>query len=164
MSHIFGASNLNILFNEASENSRLERQTRSFVRCLKDLSLLVVDDHADLREIMVFYLKKEIGEVCQAASGQEALQIVLARSFDAVLSDVEMPNGNGIELLGEIKKIKPDLPVFLITGNPLVAQELVNHPQASAVFEKPPDYKALFKALALACGADQGTQEISHAS
>jgi EAL domain-containing protein (putative c-di-GMP-specific phosphodiesterase class I) len=57
----------------------------------------------------------------EVGSGREALEQLGAKRFDVILSDVHMPDGDGIELLRSVRRIDLDIPVILISGNPDVA-------------------------------------------
>ncbi len=83
------------------------------------LKFLVVDDFSTMRRI-VRGLLKEMGchDVTEAEDGAAALQLLKAQRFDFVVSDINMPNMNGFELL---KAIKADetlrhLPVLMVTA------------------------------------------------
>jgi len=79
-------------------------------------SVLVVDDDAAMRE-MLLSLLEEHGLAAQAArSAREAVERVRETEFDAVLSDIRMPERTGLELLGELRDVRPDLPVILMTA------------------------------------------------
>lgn len=79
--------------------------------------ILVVDDEADLREILRDELVFEGAEVFEAANGREAMDHLSKRKFDAVLSDIRMPGGDGATLARQIRENNPSQPVIiLITG------------------------------------------------
>lgn len=79
--------------------------------------ILVVDDEPDLRELVSEEFEFHDCLTFTAASGNEAFQVFEANEFDAVVTDIRMPNGNGLELLDKIKKsVKSQIPVFLVTG------------------------------------------------
>lgn len=85
---------------------------------LKGKKVLVVDDEADLREIICEDLEVCGAEILQAANGREAYEIYNQHKPDAVVSDVRMPGGDGIEFLKRMRA--RDESVFplivLITG------------------------------------------------
>ena len=62
-------------------------------------SILAVDDSASMRQMVSFTLKGAGFDVREATDGVEALEIAKTESFDLVLTDVNMPNMNGIEFL-----------------------------------------------------------------
>ena len=83
---------------------------------LESAKILVVDDEPILRECIRFELEMEGAVVEEAASGHEAFASIQAKAYDLVISDVRMPNGDGIELLKNISSLKTQLPILLMTG------------------------------------------------
>ena len=77
--------------------------------------ILVVDDDADMREMVHDMLKDRRHQVTTASSGQEALRLLGEGDYAVVLSDLRMKGMQGIELLTEIKKTVPDINVILMT-------------------------------------------------
>ncbi len=67
--------------------------------------ILAVDDSASMRQMVVFTLKKAGYEVVDAKDGVEALEIARGQSFDAVISDVNMPNMDGITLIRNLRTL-----------------------------------------------------------
>jgi len=78
--------------------------------------ILVVDDERSMREMLSILLEREGYEAVEAKDGQEAWQLFEASVFDLVISDIQMPGINGIELLARIKKLAPEIPVLMITA------------------------------------------------
>jgi two-component system response regulator PilR (NtrC family) len=78
--------------------------------------ILVVDDERSMREMLSILLEREGYEAVEAKNGQEALQLFEESLFDLVISDIQMPGINGIELLARIKKLAPEVPVLMITA------------------------------------------------
>jgi DNA-binding NtrC family response regulator len=79
-------------------------------------SVLVVDDDAAMRE-MLSSLLEEAGIGARAAeSADVALEALRENDFDAVLSDIRMPDKTGIDLLGELREVRPETPVILMTA------------------------------------------------
>ncbi len=75
---------------------------------LTRLSVLVVEDSNAIRSLIVNILKKNgIGKITQASDGKQALDIVTVLRPDLIISDLEMPRMNGVELLANIQK-NPD--------------------------------------------------------
>ena len=77
--------------------------------------ILIVDDENVQVESLIRGLKISGFKAEGAISGIEALKI-LDNSFDLIVTDFEMPGMNGLELLNEIRKIHPTLPVILTTA------------------------------------------------
>jgi len=82
--------------------------------------LLVVDDHqivrAGLKSLLSDY--KEFTVAGEAGSGVDAVKMVREANWDVVLLDISMPDMNGIEALTQIKRMKPELPVLILTMHP----------------------------------------------
>ncbi|RLB54393.1 MAG: sigma-54-dependent Fis family transcriptional regulator [Deltaproteobacteria bacterium] len=78
--------------------------------------ILVVDDDASMRSLLVDDLKDAAWDVRAASSSEEAIGEVDAHVFDAVVTDLNMPGMNGIELCRRIGELEPGLPVIVVTG------------------------------------------------
>ena len=78
--------------------------------------ILVVDDEESIREFLEIMLKKENYEVTTAEDGLRAKEILAKKSFDMVISDMQMPNVTGIELLKFVRENYPDLVFMMITA------------------------------------------------
>ena len=81
-----------------------------------DRTVLVVDDDAAMREMLASLLEDEGVHCSAAANVEEALLQVREHDFDAVLSDIRMPGRDGIEFTGELRELRPDTPVILMTA------------------------------------------------
>lgn len=75
------------------------------------LHILIVDDDPDITDTMVDILRVKGYEAEPAYSGSEALKMIEHHRFDCVLTDVKMPQMNGVELHRLISDHNPDLPV-----------------------------------------------------
>jgi DNA-binding NtrC family response regulator len=82
----------------------------------KKSSIMVVDDEPDILIVLGEFLNKEGFKVLTAKDGRQAIEKIKEHKVDLVLLDMAMPNMNGIETLRELKKIKPDLSVIMITA------------------------------------------------
>lgn len=78
--------------------------------------ILVVDDEDIIRESLSYILKKEKYEVDEAANGKIAFNLLKEKSYDLVITDLEMPEMKGIELLEEIKKVNLQTNTIVITA------------------------------------------------
>lgn len=81
-----------------------------------DMNILVVDDDEVLRDELTEYLIREGYNVETAESGTQALNKVKERDFSLVFTDLKMPGMNGIEVLREVKRIKPNMHMVMITA------------------------------------------------
>ena len=80
------------------------------------MKVLVVDDSATMRKIIVRSLTASgVDETAQAGDGVEALRLFQEESFDLVLTDWNMPNKSGIELVRDIRSLGSNVPVVMIT-------------------------------------------------
>ena len=80
-------------------------------------SVLIVDDNENMREVLALILSRR-GHRCElAADGREAMEKIEHGNFDAVVTDVEMPEMDGIALTKELARNHSHLPVMIITGS-----------------------------------------------
>jgi len=79
-------------------------------------SVLIVDDESSVRESLEKVLSKSGYATTTASSGNEALKVLSKQRVDIVLSDLKMSDGDGFELLRNIKKEYPQIEVILLTG------------------------------------------------
>ncbi|HEX2881646.1 MAG TPA: EAL domain-containing protein [Polyangiaceae bacterium] len=79
---------------------------------------LVVDDEPSIRRDFARMLQFCGFQVEVAEDGREAIERLKAQRFDVILSDIEMPNSNGLELLKTVREYDLDVPVVLVTGRP----------------------------------------------
>ena len=78
--------------------------------------VLVVDDDPLVREVINAYLGEDGYTVALAVNGRDGLEKFCAGEFDIVLTDRSMPEMEGDEFAREVKKLRPHVPVILITG------------------------------------------------
>jgi len=79
-------------------------------------SILVVDDELSMREFLKILLEKEGYRVATAAEGKSALALAGQHPFDLVISDIRMPGMSGLELLAQLKQLKSEIGVIMITA------------------------------------------------
>ncbi len=78
--------------------------------------ILICDDQEMMRDSLAGTLAREGHEVVAAADAAAALQRLSSQRFDLLITDLKMPKMSGIELLAEAKKIRPEMPVVLMTA------------------------------------------------
>jgi len=83
--------------------------------------ILIVDDEEDIRASLKRVLEYEGMGFDEAASGPEALQRIEAGDPDAVLLDIKLPRMDGLEVLAEVRRRRPELPVIMISGHGTIA-------------------------------------------
>lgn len=84
------------------------------------IRILVADDHAIFREGLkqVIDTTVDMNVVDEAANGQEVLTKIQKNDYDIVILDISMPGRNGLDVLVEIKNIRPKLPVLIMSAHP----------------------------------------------
>ena len=80
------------------------------------MNILVVDDEPAVRELTVEILRRSGYKSLGVPSARHALDLLDEEQFDLLVSDVVMPEMTGLELLYELRRRRPDLPVILMTG------------------------------------------------
>jgi len=106
--------------------------------------ILITDDEKSIRNALREILEFESYKVLEADSGSNALEIIREQPIDLVILDIKMKGMDGIETLGKIKEIKPEIPVLMISGhgNIQIAVEATKL-GAFDFIEKPPDLNRL---------------------
>jgi putative nucleotidyltransferase with HDIG domain len=93
-----------------------ETAGRTALRTRQAARILIVDDEAHVRSMIGATLERQGYDVQLAASGREALDLLERNSFDLVLTDIVMQDGNGITLLERMRAQQPNLPVVMVTA------------------------------------------------
>jgi len=78
--------------------------------------VLIVDDEQSMREMLGILLRKEGLDVCTAGSRAEAASVLARAAVDLVLTDVRLPDGDGIEVLRHVKSGSPETAVVVMTA------------------------------------------------
>lgn len=81
-------------------------------------SVLIVDDEKVIRSVLSKIVKREGFTVIEAANGKEALAKMSQNPADFIITDIMMPELDGMELLVQVKKDYPNVRVAVITGHP----------------------------------------------
>ena len=115
---------------------------------LCDASLLYVEDDFQTQENIHFILKEEVKELYQAFNGKDALEFYYKRQPDIIITDINMPDLNGLHFAQSIKEINPKQSIIIISGydnkdNLLQSIDIgIDH-----FIPKPLDFELLFKQL-----------------
>ena len=111
--------------------------------------VLLADDENDVREVARQMLEKLGYSVIEASDGDQALELFEKNQsqIDYVICDVKMPGRDGWETMEAIRKIRPDVPVILVTGYGLTASEMENLPKPDGMIQKPYRFQNLIKAM-----------------
>jgi DNA-binding NtrC family response regulator len=78
--------------------------------------LLVIDDEAPTRELLALMFRRQGLEVSVADTGRTGMLEVERQPFDLVVLDLDLGDADGIEMLPQIKKLRPGMPVIIFTG------------------------------------------------
>lgn len=87
--------------------------------------ILLIDDHDALRSSVARLLSGAGHEVLSTDQGREAIAILESYSPELVITDVNMPEMDGIEVIVSVQDRRPDLPVIVISGGGAVPKELL---------------------------------------
>lgn len=115
--------------------------------------ILVVDDDDELRDTLLDWLTMAGYEVSTAADGHEALEWASWETFDAVVTDLKMPNLDGLGLLSRLKAMDPEVQVIFLSGEATKADaiEALREGRSFDFLEKPlPDLEVLTATIARA--------------
>lgn len=120
---------------------------------LSDLKVLVVEDNQFMRTLLVDALNAMgVGSVNAANSGKRALGLMINNSFDLVITDLEMENGNGIDLVQAIRKGRdiedPLMPIIVLSAN--TTRSMITSSRDAGTTEflaKPVSAKALYRRI-----------------
>lgn len=83
----------------------------------KKINVLVVDDEADFRELITFWLQSKGYSVIPADGGEAAVKLVKQNKPDIIFMDLRMPGVDGIEAIKRIRKIDQDIPIIVISAH-----------------------------------------------
>jgi len=114
----------------------------------KQLKILVLDDHVDVAESVGEILELEGHEVTLVHSGIGAVEAFKAHNFDLGFFDVKMPGMNGVESFIEVRKLRPEARIFMMSGyadDSLIARALQGG--ALGLLKKPFDVEDLLAKL-----------------
>jgi CheY-like chemotaxis protein len=112
--------------------------------------VLVVDDEEPVRQLVKEVLEDAGYRVAAAARAHEALGFLADPSLDAIVSDIRMPEGSGLDLLAAVRQRRPELPVVLMTGAAGAAERAQAQAAGVVVLDKPFTFAELEAAVAAA--------------
>lgn len=107
--------------------------------------ILVVEDNTDTRDLMHHYFKNAGFAVVAAVDGEEGLHIAKAERPDVIITDLAMPNMDGVTMIKQLR-VEPTtahIPVLIFTAHASVTPEEVVEAGADKAFYKPMDFDAL---------------------
>jgi CheY-like chemotaxis protein len=119
---------------------------------LRPQTILVVDDSPDVAHVLSVWLEHDHRRVFCAHSGREAAAILERQAIDAVVTDILMPDGDGIELLTALRLRQPRLRLVAMSGGGRYLEapnclQLAHAAGAQVCLQKPFTHVELFAAL-----------------
>jgi CheY-like chemotaxis protein len=108
-------------------------------------TILVVEDNSDTRELMHLHLKTEGYNVITASDGREGLYLASAEHPDLIITDLNMPEVNGLDLIKQLRSL-PDfkeIPIIILTAFGLDTQDEAIKAGASRSVSKPTHFDFL---------------------
>lgn len=123
--------------------------------------ILIIDDDQDVLDLMRFQLNAEGYKVETAASGEEALKLINEQTFDVTLTDLRLPDVDGIDLVKQMKGVAPETEIIVITGYGSVDKAVASTKAGAFYFiEKPVEFEELQVLLEKALERRQQADEI----
>lgn len=112
--------------------------------------ILIIEDEASIRRVLIKILSEESStyNVEEAEDGMQGLEKIKNTDYDLVLCDIKMPKMDGVELLEAVKKIKPEIPMVMISGHGDM-ETAINAMRLGAFdyISKPPDLNRLLNTV-----------------
>lgn len=112
--------------------------------------ILIIEDEAPIRRVLNKILSEENDNylVQEAEDGLKGIELVKNEDFDLILCDIKMPKMDGVEVLEAVKKIKPEIPMVMISGHGDL-ETAVNTMRLGAFdyISKPPDLNRLLNTV-----------------
>lgn len=130
---------------------------------LGNAKILLVDDDQLILEVIQLCLEESGCQISTAQNGKEALQLLAEKSIDIIISDMEMPEMNGEELLREVAKLYPTIIRMLLTASGDLQRILraSNQGHIWGFLQKPVNTNQLLLQLTQALNVQQGIRERS---
>lgn len=126
-------------------------------------NILLIDDEPTVRVGVGRFLRMKGHDVVEAGDGREALALALGQAWDLVITDINLPDVDGLEVILALHKESPSLPVIAISGGGRMSSDLLLANAgvlgAVATLEKPFELGALADAVSRALGQGPATAE-----
>lgn len=117
--------------------------------------VLIVDDEESDRLLMRTMLVGDGHEIFFAANGEEAMKLYLRHPIEVVVTDIQMPRGDGIELISALKGIDPDASIVAVSGKEPHELQRAQLAGARSILRKPLSKDDLRAAVTLACQPEE---------
>ena len=124
---------------------------------MEQLRILIIDDEEDFASTLAERLVLRGFQAKVATGGTDALRHVREDDFSVLILDVKMPGIDGLGLMVEIKRKRPDLPVILLTGHGSVTNAKMGMKEGAFDYlMKPVDIDKLIEKIRNAVGREEG--------
>lgn len=122
------------------------------------MSILLVEDDISIAIVITAALEAEGFRVTHCETIRERDRLLSERAFSAMVTDVMLPDGDGIETIGKVRSLRPDMPILILSAqNTLDTAVRATDTGAFEYFPKPFDIDELARAVRQAAGAGQAT-------
>jgi DNA-binding NtrC family response regulator len=130
---------------------------------LKDLSILIVDDDAGMRNVLAALLSAEGHLPVSAGNGTEAAEVMAREPVDLILTDILMPDKDGLELIKDVRGAHKRIPIVAFSGGGYrigtrYCLQIAKAIGATTVISKPFDRQQLLSAIEDAMGQACGSR------
>jgi CheY-like chemotaxis protein len=103
-------------FDPQSRMFSLRKKATLETPTVRSLTIIVADDVAEIQQLMTKWLEEEGHTVACASSGHELIDQVREHAFDLIITDVVMPNGDGLDAILAVSRLRPAARVLAISG------------------------------------------------
>ena len=118
--------------------------------------IVIIDDESSIRSLLDRAMTAAGHEVFAAANGRAGMELVRQHDAELVITDIFMPEQEGVETIQEIRAVRPALPIIAISGGGRFEQhnllQVAQALGANAALKKPFDIKELYEAVDAALG------------
>lgn len=104
---------------------------------MKPATILIIEDHAPVRGLLARGLKEAGYQVYEAANGRQGLERVHAQPVDLVITDLEMPEMNGLAVIQELTRFYRDVKIIAMSGSSAGELQKAKLLGARRTFQKP---------------------------
>jgi DNA-binding NtrC family response regulator len=116
-------------------------------------SILIVDDDAGIRRLLGVMLQRQSFETEEASNGLEAMERIRQRRYDAIVLDLMMGPGSGFDVLDQLKDLRPDRCVVVLSASSERTIDDADGPNVFARIRKPFDVTQLLDQINSCCQA-----------
>lgn len=120
-------------------------------------SILIVDDEEDLLDLLEYCFRQNGYQTFTAENVERALQVLAEQKVDVVLSDVCMPEENGVDLLRAVKEKKYDVSFIFFSGFSTISEEEALELGSLGMLKKPMKFEELAEKVTFLAGENRKT-------